>query len=272
MPSYDFGDLLGKLVSWRAPARNSPPPPPPPQCLLPLARSLWRAVESCVPIAWLHHLAPPGEHQLTSLVRASGLQLPQRGGAATQATQAEWRAFAACGRRPPQQRLVFAESWREVVADALDSWWRKAHGAHCPQDLRFALAREHCLRGLPRVPRGGGAGELLELPISSGLPLAARGVSAEWVSAFFVWMSTRSLFRIPTRVFVEAFVPRLCGKQPPRRFGQGCVTPAEAVTPSALPRLASARSSAGRPPVSATASANWQMCPGQPAKPALLSM
>ena len=210
MPSYDCRDFFAKLVSWRAPANDSPPtlppPTPPPPCLLPLARTLWRAAEWCVPIAWLHHLAPPGEHQLSSLVRASGLQLPQRGGAATQATQAEWRAFAACGRRPPQQRLVAAESWRGVVEDALDRWWRKAHGAHCPQDLRFALAREHCLRGLPRVPRGGGAGELLELPISSDLPLEGRGVSEEWVSALFVWMTTHCLFRIPTRVFVEAFV------------------------------------------------------------------
>ena len=205
MPSYDCRDFFAKLVSWRAPANDSPPTPPPP-CLLPLARTLWRAAEWCVPIAWLHHLAPPGEHQLSSLVRTSGLQLPQRGGAATQATQAEWRAFAACGRRPPQQRLVAAESWRGVVEDALDRWWRKAHGAHCPQDLRFALAREHCLRGLPRVPRGGGAGELLELPISSDLPLEGRGVSEEWVSALFVWMTTHCLFRIPTRVFVEAFV------------------------------------------------------------------
>ena len=75
MPSYDCRDFFAKLVSWRAPANDSPPTPPPP-CLLPLARTLWRAAEWCVPIAWLHHLAPPGEHQLSSLVRASGLPLP----------------------------------------------------------------------------------------------------------------------------------------------------------------------------------------------------
>ena len=55
-------------------------------------------------------------------------------------------------------------------------------------------------------PGSGGAGELLELPISSDLPLEGRGVSEEWVSALFVWMTTHCLFRIPTRVFVEAFV------------------------------------------------------------------
>ena len=56
---------------------------------------------------------------------------------------------------------------------------------HVPGRIAYrGTTGEHCLRGLPRVPRGGGAGELLELPISSNLPLAARGVSEEWVRGY----------------------------------------------------------------------------------------
>ena len=172
-----------------------------PTCLTALARA-WGVMESCLPIGWRHHLVPPGEWQLSALGRQAGMIRPQRG--LPVVTQAEQRAFAACGWRPPP-RLVAAEAWRDFTEDALDRWWHEAHGEHCLKDVRFELAQEHSFRGLPRIPRGGGAGEFLWAPVHSEDPLEARGVSREWVNAFFVWMHTNLLFRLPTRIFIECF-------------------------------------------------------------------
>ena len=207
MPSWDFTDFHRKLFTLWAPSPSSDRPACLPQAhrpaCLPQARTLWRALEVCVPIPWKHHLQPPGEWELSRLVRLAGLTLPERGPPV--ATQAEWRAFAACGRRPPVARVP-AETWRAIVEAALDGWWRRAHG-DIAKDLRFELALEHSLRGVPRVPRGTGAGELLEAPERGDAPpLEQRGVSREWVRAFLLWMVEQRAFRIPVSIFVECFV------------------------------------------------------------------
>ena len=160
-------------------------------------------METCVPIAWQHHLAPPGEWQLSMLTRQAGMMVPQRGVAA--AAEAEWRAVSACGQRLPPCEAN-ASTWREFTLYALDRWWHRAHGEHCPKDGRFELAREHSLRGLPRIPRGDGAGEFLTSPQRSDVPPEARGVSREWLNAFLTWLHINRLFRLPTRIFVECFV------------------------------------------------------------------
>lgn len=146
------------------------------------ARTVWDVVEVCVPISWLHMITiHPGERLLTELVRQQ------------------------------QQRLLAGVSetehdWRDMVEASLDRWWTRAHADYPREHVRFLLAREHALRGLPRVRRGVGAGELLLTPQRSETPIEARGVTQEWINAFFVWMHEARLFRLPTRVFVECFV------------------------------------------------------------------
>lgn len=168
-------------------------------------RAIWDAMEfCCVAIPWQHFLSTPGEWELTRLVLQRRILLPS----SDQPSESEWRAFAAIGSRPPQQRIA-AESWRAVAEAVLDRWWRRAHGTALKSSVRFNLAREHALRGIPRIPRGDGAGEFLEKPRQSSEPLEKRGVATEWVRAFILWMHNLRLFKLPTRVFIEAFVTLL---------------------------------------------------------------
>ena len=93
-----------------------------------------------------------------------------------------------------------------MAEDSLARWWLCVHGVQVQKTMRFHLAREHTLRGLPRIRRGSGAGELLEDPVSSAhLPIGMRGVSNAWLLAFVVWLHVHRLFKLPVRVFAECF-------------------------------------------------------------------
>ena len=172
-------------------------------------RKVWDAIEAClIPLPWHHHIMPPGEWQLTALVHRLGLSLQTYAVQQSHAGQplpAEWHTSAEKVPHLPIP-VVAAESWRAIAEAAVDRWWSYSHGAALKSSLQYVLAREHTLRGIPRIRRGSGAGELLEVPIRSDTPIEERGVSVEWLSAFAMWMVESRLFKLPVRVLVEAFV------------------------------------------------------------------
>ena len=169
--AYSVHDFWAKLFIWR---NDAPPQPRHSPACHPCAYSLCDAAEACcIPISWQHHIATLGEWELTALVHKLGVRLPT---VVVALSQAERRAFAALGTRAPA-KFVAADCWRSVAEDSLERWWRVSHG-EAAKDVRFELAREHTLRGLPRVRRGDGAGDFLRTPVPSAhIPLEERGVS-----------------------------------------------------------------------------------------------
>lgn len=212
---YSIHHFLAKLFVWTD--SSSPQPRHPPACIPGRLRSSIEAFREaaencCVPIAWQHHITTLGERELTALVHQLGIRLPA--GNMSGLSPAEVRAFAVLGSRTPP-RYTAADSWRAVAEDSLERWWKSAHGEGAPHDQRFVLAREHTLRGIPRVKRGSDAGEFLWAPVSSAhIPLEKRGVSPVWLRALFAWMHELCLFKLPTRVFVECFVALVTAEQP----------------------------------------------------------
>jgi len=156
-----------------------------------VVRSVWDAVEfCCVAIPWREMIATPGEWELSELVRQQRIPLPSP----DLPSVSEVRAFASLGARGPRG-TVPATSWRAVAEDALDRWWRDAHGVTPKTSVRFENARSQVLRGVPRIRRGAGAGEFLETPARSSTPLERRGVSQQWIAAFVLWMHELRLFK-----------------------------------------------------------------------------
>ena len=179
-----------------------------------IVRSVWDAVEfCCVAIPWREMIATPGEWELSELVRQQRIPLPSPDlPSVSEVRHSEEadveHAFTSLGARGPRG-TVPATSWRAVAEDALDRWWRDAHGVTPKTSVRFENARSQVLRGVPRIRRGAGAGEFLETPARSSTPLERRGVAREWIAAFVLWMHELRLFKLPTRVFIDTFAKLL---------------------------------------------------------------
>ena len=198
---YSIHDFLAKLFLCRddAPQKTRPQPP----VCIPCARGVGDALEfCCVPISWQHRIVTIGEWELTNLVHQLGVRVPA---GVIELSPAERRAFAALGTRAPP-RFIVADSWRAVAEDSLERWWYRIQGQQASRSLLFELAWEHTIRGIPRIRRGSGAGEFLREPVRSDhVPMEERGVTHEWLRAFFAWMHELRVFRVPTRVFIECF-------------------------------------------------------------------